>query len=207
MRKSILFLVIGALILNFGLFSAYAQSDEASEQRELGIEERQEEAFGKPESVDDLVELLKERAKLKMEDRRKELLRKIKISTTLLTGYESNPLNDSDRKGDGYIEKDFSINWQPTFNKYLGADIGYWLINQNYFEQTDLSSFDHALNATLKLYPFGGGKFRLEPGIEYEWLQYPKDRSSSYDNFKQFLKFKHYIGKKWNYGDDTIIVQ
>jgi len=63
-----------------------------------------------------------------------------------------------------------------------------------------VSSFDHALNGTLKLYPAGSGEFRLEPGIEYEWLHYPFDENSGYENFKQFVKFKHYIGKNWNYG-------
>jgi hypothetical protein len=199
--KRLCIFFIAAFIFNFlGYLPAYALTEESAEQNILKAEERAEDAFQKPDTVDEILSLLKERAKLKLADKRKELLRKKRISASLLTGFENNPLNDSSTKGDYFVEEDFSINWQPTFNRSLGVDVGYWLVNQEYVEQTDLSSFDQGVNATLKWYPFESGRLRLEPGAEYEWLYYREDENSSYEDLKYFLKFKHYIGQEWNYG-------
>lgn len=178
----------------------YAQTiEEKAEQREAVIEEHLE-ALEKPETAKDIVKMLKERALLKVKEKRRQLLLKTKVSASLLYGYETNVNQDAETKGDYYVEEDFSVNWQPTFNKYFGLDIGYWLVNQSYSEQTDSSSLDQALNFTVNLTPFESGKVKLSPGIEQEWLWYPLSKDSNYANLKYFLKFKHYIGKKWNYG-------
>lgn len=192
-------LVLGiVLLINQSL--VYAQlAEDKIEQREAVIKEAIE-AMEKTETAADIVEKLKERALLKVKEKRRQLLRKTKISASVLYGYETNVNQDSNTKGDYYVEEDFSIYWQPTFNKYLGLDTGYWLVNQSYSEQTDSSSMDHALNFTMNLTPFEDGKLKLSPGIEYEWLWYPVCSESNYENLKYFFKFKHYIGKKWNYG-------
>lgn len=192
-------LVIG-LILVINQVFLYAQTpEEKTEQREAVIKETIE-ALEKPETAKDIVEKLKERALLKVKEKRRQLLLKTKVSAAVLYGYETNVTQASDTKGDYYVEEDFSFNWQPTFNRYLGLDIGYWLVNQSYSEQTDSSSMDHALNFTMNLTPFESGRLKLSPGIEYEWLWYNLSKESSYEDTKYFLKFKHYIGKKWNYG-------
>jgi len=115
-------------------------------------------------------------------------------------GFETNPLNDALEKGDYFNEESFSINWVPTFSEQWGADIGYRVTHQNYFEQTDLSTLDQALTGSLKYYPWEDGKLLLQPGAEFEWLYYPKDDLSTYEDTKAFLKFKHYAGEKWNWG-------
>lgn len=178
----------------------YAQTaEERAEQREAVINETVE-TLEKPETAKDIVEKLKERALLKVKEKRRQLLLKTKMSASVLYGFESNVSQDSSTKGDYYVEEDFSIYWQPTFNRYFGLDTGFWLVNQSYSEQTDSSSMNSALNFTINFTPFESGKVKLSPGIEYEWLWYPVASESSYDNLKYFLKFKHYIGKKWNYG-------
>ena len=199
MKKTYILFIAG-IILGFGQLPVYAQSEESQEQKVLKAQERSEEAFQKPETVKEILEMLKERAQLKLKEKRKELLRRKRISVSTYISFENNPLNDSSTKGDYSIEQDFSINWQPAFNKTFGADIGYWLVDQEYFEQTDLSSLDHAVNATMKYTPFEKLRLRLEPGVEYEWLYYARDENSSYEDLKYFLKFKNYIGEKWNYG-------
>ena len=199
MKKTYI-LFIASIILSSGQLPVYAQSEESQEQKVLKAEERSEEAFQKPETVKEILEILKERAQLKLKEKRKELLRRKRISASTYISFENNPLNDSSTKGDYSVEQDFSINWQPAFNKTFGADIGYWLVDQEYFEQTDLSSLDHAVNATMKYTPFEKSRLRLEPGVEYEWLYYARDENSSYEDFKYFLKFKNYIGQEWNYG-------
>lgn len=194
----IIFVLGVILVINQPILYAQTQ-EEKTDQREAVINE-QLENLQKPETAKDIVEMLKERALLKMKEKRRKLLLKTKVSASVLYGFETNVNQDSNTKSDYYVEEDFSINWQPTFNKYFGLDTGYWLVNQSYTEQTDSSSMNHALNFTVNLTPFESGKIKLSPGIEYEWLWYPVCSESNYENLKYFFKFKHYMGKKWNYG-------
>ena len=178
----------------------HAVSEETAEQRSLAAEARKEEALEKPETAKDVIEMLKERALLKLEKKRREALWKTNISAAVYAGFENNPLNDSSTKGDYFSEENFFASWRPAFNEKFSANIGYSLIEQDYFEQTDVSSLNSSVNAILKYYPLESGKLRLEPGIEHEWLYYPKDEMSSYENTKHFIKFRHTINEKWNYG-------
>ena len=176
-----------------------AETEDVVEQRQSIREERREE-LKRPERAQDIIEMLKERALLRVKEKRRQRLLKTRLSASVIYGFEGNVTQASDTKGDHYQEEDFSMYWQPTFNKYLGLDTGYWLVNQSYFEQTDSSSLDHAFNFTVKLTPFENGKLKFSLGGEFEQLWYPLSKESSYTSPKHFLKFTHYIGKKWNYG-------
>ena len=200
MRSKIILLIFGFFLFTLGSSYAQVEPEQKQERREAQKEERREELAAPPETAKDIIEQLKERALIKLKEKRRQMLLKTKLSAGILYGFETNVNQDAETKGDYYVEEDFSLSWVPTFNKYLGLNTGYWLVNQSYFEQTDSSSLDHALNFSLVLTPFESGKLKLEPGLEHEWLWYPTSKESSYENQKYFLKLKHYIGKKWNYG-------
>ena len=196
-----IFLGVFALIfLEFLGRPIYAQvSQEAVDQREFKISDKAD-FLKKPETADDIFQMLQQRAESKLKEKKRQLLLKTKISMGIFYGFETNPLNDSSNKGDHFSEEDFSWDWVPAFDKKFSADIGYRLYNQDYSEQTDLNTLDQAVNASLKFYPFESGKIYVQPGVEYEWLWYPRDESSGYEDTKSFLKFKHYLGTNWNYG-------
>lgn len=198
--KAMLLLCSFLLLLPAAYTYAQVEPEDKLEQRETKIQEAVEALKRPPETAKDIIEMLKERALLRIKERRRELLLKTKLSAGIAWGFETNVTQASDTKGDYYREDNFSLYWQPTFNRYFGLDTGYWLVNQAYTEQTDSSSLDHAVNFTVNLTPFENGRLKLSPGIEYEWLWYPFSSESTYDNLKYFLKLKHYIGKKWNYG-------
>ena len=190
-------IVIG---LEFMGRSVHAQvSQEAVDQRESKISDKAD-FLKKPETVDDIFQMLQQRAEIKLKEKKRQLLLKTKISMGIFYGFETNPLNDSSNKGDHFTEEDFSLDWVPTFDKKFSADVGYRLYNQDYSEQTDLNTLDQAVSASLKFYPFESGKITFQPGVEYEWLWYPRDESSGYEDTKSFLKFKHYLGTDWSYG-------
>lgn len=180
---------------------SFAQvSEEAKEQKEFSVQDRREVLLKKPETAEEILKMLKERAEIKIKEKRRALLLKTKFAMGLKGGFESNPLNDAEEKSDFFVEEEFTANWLPTFNEWLGADLGYRLTNQGYAEQTDLSTFDNDASFSLKYTPFESGEIILQPGGEYEWLNYPLDESATYEDTKGFLKFKHYIGANWNYG-------
>ncbi len=154
----------------------------------------------KPLTADEILEILEQRAQLDMKTQQRRLLLKTTGSVGLSYGVETNPANDSSKKGDEYIEEDFSYAWIPTFSKALSANVGYNLSKQDYLKQDTLSTIDHSIDIGLKYYPFESGKLLLEPGTEYEWLLYPLDDSSDTTQIKSFLKFTHYITPQWNYG-------
>ncbi len=201
-RKSglALFLISG-FIFSAAVSLSFAQdrSLEKQEQREAAIASALE-ALEPRETPKDIIEKLKERAFLKLKERRRQRLFKTRLSASVFYGYETNVNQDAETKGDFYAEEDFSFYWQPAFNEYFALDAGYWAIKQDYTELTDSSSLDNAFTCTLNVTPFEDGKIKFSPGLEYEWLWYPYAKESSYNNLKYFMKFKHYAGKNWNYG-------
>ncbi len=202
-NNKISFLLFLIFIFVFAIppLPSYAQTTpEAVEQREFKIIDRTEELLKKPETAEELIKMLKERAEMKLKEKRKALLKKTKWSTGVISGYETNPANDANDKNDFYVEEDFSFNWLPTFHNNISADVGYRFANQTYYEQTDLNTQDHTISASLKFYPFESGKLYLQPGIEHEWLWYTLDDTSTYEDTKAFIKFKHFTGKNWSTG-------
>lgn len=207
MKRKILFIILTAF--SFSIFSLcfsnllYAQvSDTARDQKEAAIDDQraQREDYLKPKTAEEVLAYLKEKAEeLKKEKRRKELLN-FKFSTGYSVGLESNPANDAFQKGDEFSQEDFSASWVPTFNKQLSGDATYRLSKQNYHESEELSTFDHTISGSFKWNPFKSGKLVLTPLQEYDWLIYPFDSSSSYEQTRTSLDWKHYAGKKWSWG-------
>lgn len=180
---------------------SYAQStEETAEKREAKIEDKKEDLLKKLETTEEILTMIRERAEAKLAEKRRQLLRKFKIAAALKSGFETNPLNDGAEKGDGFVEEELTMNWLPTFTPHLAADVGYRLTNQSYMEQTDVSTFDNDFTASLKYYPFESHELFLQPGVTFEWLNYPRDELATYADTKMFLKFKHYIGTDWYYG-------
>ena len=183
--KKILYLRIFSLLIAFLLFifipsSLLAQvtPEERQELREFQYEDRLEKPE-KPKTADEIMELLKERAMLKIKERRKQLLLKTRVSLGMTHGFETNPANDSLEKGDSFMEETFNFNWVPTFEKWLSADVGYSLTDTNYFEQRTIDTADHSLTGSLKYYHYPSNKILLEPGIGYTWLLYDFDKTSN----------------------------
>ena len=204
-NKKIIVLVFNLSGLIFLLAnSLYAQglSNAAREQRESKIEDRRDERedLKKPKTAQEIIEYLKERAGILKKERRLKELLETKFSAGYTFGIETNPANDSLQKGDEFSEEDFSMDWVPTFTKKLSGDAGYRLTKQNYFEEDTLSTFDHTVSGSLKWIPFKSGKVILTPMAEYDWLVYPNDVSSEYEQSRFSLDFKYYIGQKWSYG-------
>ncbi len=201
MKKYLLLFFGGAIFLLVLAPAVYAQkTDETSDQREAEFKDKIERLAQEPDTVDEVLKMLQERTEIKIKEERRKQFLKTKISASLLTGFETNPLNNENEKSDVFVEENFSFSWLPTLNEHLSADLSYRLANQSYSEQTDLDTFDHVFNTSLKYYPFANHLLLLQPGGEYEWLIYPRDETGTYEDTKAFLKFKHYVGQKWHYG-------
>jgi len=203
--------LIVPLILTFAVnypSMSFAQlsSEELLENREAERERRIEDLENlkqikaAPKTAADVLELLKERAKTKIEEKRKELLRKKKFSVGVTAGYESNPLNDGNNKGDSYDENSFTMDWTPTFSPTLSGDIGYSFYNRNYFDHVAINSDTHTLSGWLKIIPFKSGKFSIEPGVKKEWSLYSFDETSTFDQWKTYSKYTYTIDQKWSHG-------
>ena len=205
MKRKIWFILLTAFSFSVSnLFSSnllYAQlSDTARDQKEAAIEDRPKPGEQEPQTAQQIIEWLKKRAEtVKQERRRKELLQ-FDVSTGVSWGHESNPANDALQKSDFFNQGDFSIYWKPKFNNTLSGNFGYRYTEQFYYVQEALSTADYTFSTALKYYPFESGKLLLEPSLEYEWLVYPYDASSSNEQFKSSLNIKHYTTQNWNIG-------
>ena len=183
--KITLFLFVLSSFVLFQRSPALAQlSDEVREHREKMIEERlrdieeQQILEKKPKTADDVLQMLKEKAEIRLKEKRRKQLLQTKVSAGLTYGYQSNPqsLQNDTEKGDFVLEDNASIKWTPTFTPRLSADIGYSFYDQNFSQQESIDSEDHTIGGTLKYYTFKSGKLVLEPSLKYEWLVYPFDK-------------------------------
>ena len=148
--------------------------------------------------------MLKEKAEIRLKEKRRKQLLQTKVSAGLTYGYQTNPqsLQNDTEKGDFVLEDNASIKWTPTFTPRLSADIGYSFYDQNFSQQESIDSEDHTIGGTLKYYTFKSGKLVLEPSLKYEWLVYPFDNTSSFEQVKSALRFTYYINNLWNYGGE-----
>ncbi len=191
----LLSLIVGALLINPP--PGWAQSEEAREDRLAeGLAEDRGAAIS---SAEELIEMLKQRALRKMEEKQREQLRATKGTVGLHIGYDKNANTNSDRRGDLYFEQYFSFAWVPTFNDYFGAEIGPWHYADIYFDNQDTTILDAAFKVILKYFPTGKPYFELQPGWERQYVHYPDAGTSSYTEDKLFLKFKHRFWKRWSH--------
>lgn len=202
MKKSC-FIVISLIIA--GLFltdpqQAWAQTED---QAQATIQDRIDDTEVKVLSpAEELVEMLKKRAMLKLKKDRWKKLRATKGTIGLHIGHDNNVNTDSDRQGDFYHEQYFSFSWAPIFNDYLGAEVGTWYFSDIYFENQDLTLLDNAFNASLKWYPCGDDTLEIQPGVERSYAYYPYADTSTYVEDKGFLKWKHTFWGKWKHDGD-----
>jgi len=173
---------------------------EADRERQRELREDFEELRKEPQTAQEVADMLREKALLRIKGRRKELLKKRRFSTGVTFGTESNPATNSAEKGDQWIEDTFSAHWTPIWSKKFSGDFGYNLTDRNYFEQTALGSVDHTFNLSLTLSSLMEGRLTLDSGIYFDIFVYPYDSSASYKQYKPFIKFTNYITNKWTLG-------
>lgn len=192
MRMSLLFAGVVCLVSNT---AGWAQTEDTIEDR---VAERIAEEKGRALTpAEELVEMLKQRAMRKVEEERRKQLLTTKGTIGLHIGRDNNVNTDTVRRGDFYLEQYFSFSWVPAFSDYLGAEVGTWYYSDWYFSNKDTTIIDHALNSSLKLYPWGNPNLELQPGCEKVFAYYPYAETSTYDENKLFLKFKHRFWNKW----------
>ncbi len=206
----LIYLILTSIFINFMGTNAYAQAtaaDEAREQREEARDRRQEELQElrqldkKPKTAEEVLQMLKEKAKEKITERRRKELLKTQISAGVTYIYETNP--SSAVKGsltpDPSLEDTFSINWVPKLTRNLSGNVGYSVTDLNYFGEEALGTADHVLNADM-IYSAFGGKLSLNDSSKYEWYIYPFDAPSNYEQWKNTFSFTHYLTDIWNWG-------
>ena len=196
-------MAVGFLLLVRSISFAAPTEAEKKENVQTKTEEQITQTRIRTLTANEFLKQLREKAELRLKKRQHEMLTKIRGSFGLSYGYESNPSYTnptSHIKSDQFLEQDFSLAWLPTFNKFLGANVSYNLVKQDYFKKGTLTSDDHIINANLKYYPLQNRKLVLEPGASYEWLLFPHDVSSDSTQLKSFFKFTYYLSELWDLG-------
>lgn len=174
------------------------ESENRSVQLEDKIASVKQSAIAETKTTSELIELLKQRALLKIKKKKKERLLRLEIFASASSGYETNVNNDSSNKGDIFNTQFAMISWKPTFTKWFGLNANALSFNQLYSDFTDSNYLFSSVSTAARLYPFREGRIRLEPGIGYETLWYPLSSDSSYNNLKYFLNTKTFFSPEWN---------
>ena len=201
-RKKIGIAVLFVCVFSFLFFLVDArevfcsdESDNRTEQLEDKVADKKEGASTELSTTSELIELLKQRALLRIKKRKKERLFKVNVFASLAGGYEDNVNNDSTPKGDIFNSQMAMISWTPTISKRLGLNIGCFAFNQTYSEFNDSNYLYSSVSAAARMYTLSGGRLRLEPGVAYENIWYPLSVNSSYDGMKYFLKTKNFFSR------------
>lgn len=174
------------------------ESLDKTSQLDAKVESATAGALSEFKTTSELIELLKQRAMLKVKKKRREQLLKFSISASANSGYESNVNNDSSNKGDTFHNEFVMLNWAPTLNKRLGLNVTGFSYNQAYSDFTDSNYLYSSVFGGVRLYPFEDGKLRLEPGAGYATLWYPFSADSSYNEVKFYLNSKNFLTRQWN---------
>ncbi len=211
MKKSRVIAFFLGLMISWAAGPVFAQlTDETREQREQTIEDRLDELEDqrnikeRPKTAEDVFEVLKKKAELRLQQRKKDLFLKTKMYAGLTYGYTSNPqgLQHDSEKGDFVVEDNFTFKWVPTFFDRLSGDFGYTYYGQIYSELENINSDDHSLSAGLKYYALRSGKLLIEPVIRYEWLMYPFDSSSGFEQIRPAMRLTYFMNNRWSYGGE-----
>ncbi|PIQ89152.1 MAG: hypothetical protein COV72_04505 [Candidatus Omnitrophica bacterium CG11_big_fil_rev_8_21_14_0_20_42_13] len=198
-KRSLLSFLLLAFFLTDASYLFSADEDEnRSEQQEDKVASFKKSILSEAQTTSELIELLKQRALLRVKKKKREQLLKFSVFASLAGGYENNVNNDSSTKGDIFTSQFAMVGWNPIFNKHLGLNVNTLAFNQIYSDFTDSNYLYAITNAGLRLYPFSDGRLRLEPGIGYESLWYPDSPLSSYSGMKYFLKTKNYLSRNFN---------
>lgn len=208
------YLTLAAMMTVVVLFSAplsYAQTaaEEAREQREAELERRQEELrelrdledTEKPQTAEEVLDMLKKRVEEKRAERRRKELMRVSGSIGVTQIWETNPTStNAGAKDDPSLEKTLNLNWLPKFTKSLSGNLGFSLTDLRYNDHNPtLGTFDNTLSYDLT-YRTLQGKLSLTPGGSYQWMDYPKAHTSSYEQKKTFLRWTYYWTPEWNIG-------
>lgn len=197
-RISIVFLFFFSLVIvlvNAGNVFCADEIEDRSEQLEDKVVSTKEGALAELQTTSEIIELLKQRALLRIKKKRRERLLKVSLFSSVSGGYENNVNNDSAKKGDLFTSQLLMVTWQPTFNKYFSLNNSVLAFNQIYSDFTDTNYLYSSVSTGARFYPFSDGKLRLEPGLGYEVLWYPNSLNSSYNTVKYFLKTKNFISR------------
>ena len=183
------------ILVNLRVAFCSDESEDRTEQLEDKVADRKESAFSELSTTSELIELLKQRALLRIKKRKKERLFKVSVFASLASGYEDNINNDSTHKGDIFSSQLAMVSWTPTLSKRMGLNVGCFAFNQVYSEFTNSNYLYSSVNAAVRIYALSGGRLRVEPGLAYETLWYPNSVNSSYDGIKYFLKTKNFFSR------------
>ena len=202
--KSFLIFFSSALIFSPSLlFAQNTPLEEIQEQKIVARENQQEakEQFAeyrqekrdkeKEQRVQEVLEQIKTKAKEKIREKRRKELLDFALSIDINFAHDTNPLSNSDQKGDQNESHDFSVYWTPKFTKTFSAKIGYALADTNYLEQYSLDSVTHTAKADWK---YQWGKWTFNQGEEYELSISPYDQPSNTATPKLYFKWKTKFG-------------
>lgn len=185
------------ILINTGEVFCAGEATARTEQLEDKVTGAKEQALVESQAVPDLIELLKQRALLKLKEKKRKHLLKVNLFSSVASGYETNVYNDSSNKGDFFSNQFLMLSWEPMFTPQLGLNIRGLSYNQVYSELTDNNYLYSSIDTALRWYPFLDGKLRLEPGAGYETLWYEHSSESSYYNTKYFLNTRNFLSPKW----------
>ena len=183
-----------AILVGFLLFLT-ADIGWGQEQDRPEREQREREAVVTP-TTQEVVAAIKRRAQQILEERKRARRLRLSGEFSNLIGYESNPSNGTEHKGDPYLEHSLylalskkltpTITWQGT---YSGS-------YDNYREYGDGDYTSQTLTPT-KLTWQPGRMWRVDGGVELNLTYYPLAGPSNYREFKPSIGVRQNLFGRW----------
>ena len=147
-------------------------------------------------TTQEVVAAIKRRAQQILEERRRAREWRLSLDLSQLVGYESNPANDSARKGDIYLSDSAYL----TLSKKLTPTMTYQGIYSgsfdNYMEYGDGDYTSQTLTP-VKLLWQPGRMWRVDGGVDLNLTYYPRSGPSNYRELKPSIGVRQNLWGSW----------
>ena len=119
----------------------------------------------------------------------------LKIYASTSIGYDNNSLLNAQRKEDAFAQESASLYYQSPLSDLLGLRLSSYLLNVNYFEQTDQNVFLPVGSAGLDFFVAKATTLQLD--YEFEYIDFPNNESATSLNHKGRVGLNQVLSDQW----------
>lgn len=147
-------------------------------------------------TTQEVIAAIKRRAQQILEERRKARRLRASGEFSQLVGYENNPSNGVEHKGDSYVEHSLYLGLSKKLTPTMSWNSSYSGSFDNYQEYGDGDYWSHTLTAS-KLTWQPGRMWRVDGGVDLNVTYYPRASASNYREVKPSVGVRQNLYGAW----------
>ena len=147
-------------------------------------------------TTEEVIAAIKRRAERALEERRRAKPLQWFFEFSSGGGYEKNPSYSQSHKGDSFVEEDLFMEVSKKLTPTLTWGGTYSNSYVNYFELTD-DTYTYQTLTPLKLIWQPDRRWRLDSGVDLDYLWYPNNSPANYQELKPWIGVRQNLWGSW----------